>query len=86
MNDQQGNQASIDLLKEDGTISLKEFENISGHLTDARFDQSPVNLLEIENDEDYIPLEDLPQSNQSSARPGNKISIDPDIRQQPRLN
>jgi len=47
------------ILKEDGMICLKEFENITGHLTDARFDQSSVNLLEIENDEDYIPLEDL---------------------------
>jgi len=49
----------LTILKEDGTISLKEFENITGHLTNTRFDQSSVNLLTTEKDEDYIPLEDL---------------------------
>ena len=47
------------ILREDGTISLNEFETLIGHLTDERFDQSSLNLPVTEIDEDYIPLEDL---------------------------
>lgn len=47
------------ILKEDGMISFKEFENLTGLLTDIRFDQSTDNQQVKANSEDYIPLEEL---------------------------